>query len=106
MTKHQGYIHMVDFFTSFEWWKTDPHDELVTSGDFCLANPGETYAVYLPKGGSVTIKLSPGRYVAKGFNPITGEWLELPAVSGPTWTPPTVSSANDWALLLQRIPPR
>ena len=69
MTMLQGYSHMVDFFTSFEWWKTEPHDELVNSGDFCLANPGETYAVYLPKGGSVTIKLQPGRYTGKWFNP-------------------------------------
>jgi len=106
MTMLHGYAHMVDFFTSFEWWKTDPHDELVTNGDFCLANPGETYAVYLPKGGSVTIKLSPGRYAGKRFNPLTGEWLELPPISGPTWTSPTVSIVNDWALLLQRIPPR
>jgi hypothetical protein len=106
MTMLRGYAHMVDFFTSFEWWKTDPHDELVTNGDFCLTYPGETYAVYLPKGGSVTIKLSPGRYAGKWFNPLTGEWLELPAISGSTWTSPSVSSSHDWALLLQRIPPR
>jgi hypothetical protein len=28
MTMLAGYAHMVDFFTSFEWWKTEPHDEL------------------------------------------------------------------------------
>jgi Protein of unknown function (DUF4038)/Domain of unknown function (DUF5060) len=106
MTMLQGYAHMVDFFTSFEWWKTDPHDELVTTGDFCLSNPGVTYAVYLPKGGSVTIKLPPGRYAVKRFNPLTGEWLELPAISGANWTSPLASAANDWAFLLQRIPPR
>ena len=47
------------FFTSFEWWKTDPHDELVNNGNYCLAKPGEiAYAVYLPNGGSVTIPAS------------------------------------------------
>ncbi len=103
MTMLQGYAHMVDFFTSFEWWKTDPHDELVSSGAFCLASPGETYAVYLPKGGSVAVRLPPGRYSGKWFNSVTGVWLELPPIQGSSWTSPAVSSANDWALLLQRI---
>ena len=106
MTMLQGYAHMVDFFTSFEWWKTDPHDELVNSGDFCLANPGETYAVYLPKGGSVTIKLQSGRYAGKWFNSATGVWHELSHIEGSSWTSPSASSANDWALLLHRISPR
>ena len=47
----QGYAHMVDFFTSFQWWKTDPHDELVSNGNYCLALEGRTYAVYLPQEG-------------------------------------------------------
>ena len=37
----KGYAHMVHFFTSFEWWKANPHDELVNDGAFCLAGPGE-----------------------------------------------------------------
>ena len=41
MTMFQGYAHMVDFFTSFEWWKTEPHDELVNNGNYCLAKPGD-----------------------------------------------------------------
>ena len=39
MTMFLGYGHMVDFFTSFDWWKTDPHDELVNNGNYCLAEP-------------------------------------------------------------------
>jgi hypothetical protein len=34
-----------------------PHGELATSG-YCLANPGQEYLVYLPKGGEVTVDLS------------------------------------------------
>ena len=41
----EGYGHMVDFLTSFEWWKTEPHDELVNDGAYCLAKPGEIYVV-------------------------------------------------------------
>ena len=55
MVMLKGYEHMVDFFTSFEWWKTEPHDELVNNGAYCLAKPGEIYAVYLPLAPSAGI---------------------------------------------------
>jgi hypothetical protein len=102
MVMLKGYEHMVDFFTSFEWWKTEPHDELVNHGAYCLAKPGETYAVYLPKGGDVSIKLEPGSYEAKWFNAFTGETTPLPPVEGPVWTSPKAPGWLDWALLLQK----
>ena len=77
MTMFVGYGHMVDFFTSFEWWKMEPHDESVDNGNYCLAKPGETYAVYLPSGGKVTVKLEPGRCTATWFGAVTGEKLVL-----------------------------
>jgi hypothetical protein len=114
----KGYGHMVDFFTSFEWWKTEPHDELVNSGAYCLAEPGQIYAVYVPLGrlcgnrehfgyqsecGDVTIKLEPGLYEAKWFSATTGEIVPLPAVQGPSWTLPKPPGWLDWALLLRKI---
>jgi hypothetical protein len=93
---------MVDFFSSFEWWKTEPHDELVNNGAYCLAKPGELYAVYLPKGGDVSIKLEPGSYEAKWFNAFTGETVPLPPVEGPEWTSPKAPGWLDWAMLLQK----
>ncbi len=102
MVMLKGYQHMVDFFSSFEWWKTEPHDELVNNGAYCLAKPGETYAVYLPKGGDVSIKLEPGSYEAKWFNAFTGETAPLPPAEGPVWTSPKAPGWLDWALLLQK----
>src|SRR5262249_47373193 len=81
MTMLQGYAHMVDFFTSFDWWKTDHHDELATSGNYCLAKPGEIYAVYLPRGGNVTLRLQPGQYHGTWWNPSTGEKTALPPIN-------------------------
>ncbi len=119
MVMLKGYEHMVDFFTSFEWWKTEPHDELVDNGAYCLAKPGEIYAVYLPVRplcanrehfgyeaacGAVRIKLEPGTYDAKWFSAFTGEVVELPQVQGSSWTLPTPPGWLDWALLLQRRP--
>ena len=54
MVMRRGYEHMVDFFTSFEWWKTQPHDAVV-NGAYCLAQPGEIYAVYSPNDGTVRV---------------------------------------------------
>jgi Putative collagen-binding domain of a collagenase len=101
MTMFLGYGHMVDFFTSFDWWKTNPHDKLVNKGNYCLAEPGKIYAVYLPKGGNVTIELQPGHYEAYWFSAMTGEKINLPAVSGGPWTSPDTPDRNDWALLLE-----
>jgi hypothetical protein len=117
MVMLKGYEHMVDFFASFEWWKTEPHDELVNNGAYCLADPDEIYAVYLPlhplcgnhehfgyndECGDVTIRLEPGTYAAKWFSAATGEIVPLPAVQGPAWTIPSPPGWLDWAVLLQR----
>ena len=117
MVMLKGYEHMVDFFTSFEWWKTEPHDELVNNGAYCLAKPGEIYAVYLPVRpmcgnseafehqkvcGDVTIKLEPGTYEARWFNAYTGETVPLSPVEGRVWTLPKTPGWLDWALLLQK----
>lgn len=98
----KGYEHLVDFFTSFDWWKTAPHDELVNNGCYCLAKPGELYAIYLPHEGQVTVRLEPGTYDAHWFNAFTGETVRLPSVEGPEWTSPKTPGWLDWALLLKR----
>lgn len=104
MTMLEGYGHMVRFFTSFDWWRTEPRDELVDKGNYCLAEPGRTYAVYLPHGGKATVRLEPGSYDAAWWNARTGERTALPevVVRGAWWTSPPSATDGDWALLLRR----
>lgn len=102
MVMLHGYAHIVEFFTRFEWWKTDPHDELVTKGTYCLAEPGRCYAIYLPRGGRVTVRLEAGRYQANWFNPRSGATKPLPPAQGPSWTSPESPDSGDWALLLRK----
>jgi Putative collagen-binding domain of a collagenase len=95
---------VVDFFISFEWRKTQPHDELVNNGNYCLAKPGDIYAVYLPRGGNVTVRMQPGQYLGAWWNPTTGEKTTLPVVNVTTssWSSPQAPGSNDWALLLEK----
>jgi hypothetical protein len=77
---------------------------LVNNGNYCLAKPGETYAVYLPRGGNVTVQMQPGVYVAAWWNPTTGEKTALAFVNVTTssWSSPQAMGSNDWALLLHK----
>jgi hypothetical protein len=100
----QGYARIVDFFTSFAWWKTEPHDELVTPGNFCLAEPGRQYAVYLPRGQKATVQLEPGRYHVRWFNPRDGQTKPLPDAAASPWTSPEPPDSGDWAVLLWKDP--
>ena len=52
---------MGKFLRKLEWWKLEPHPELVLENPspFCLADPGREYLFYLRYGGSVKIDLRP-----------------------------------------------
>jgi hypothetical protein len=100
----KGYAHMVTFFTGIEWWKADPHDELVNHGAFCLAEPGRQYVIYLSHGGDVTVRLDPGQYEVKWFNPRRGEYSGSQVVSGPVWTSSSAEDGADWVILMKRYP--
>ena len=78
------------------------YDELVNNGAWCVAKPGELYAVYLPNEGKVTVRLQPGNYEGEWFSAFTGERVALPPVKGPDWTSPKSPGWLDWALLLKK----
>jgi hypothetical protein len=103
MTMLRGYARIARFFREFEWWKADPHDELVSPGAWCLAEPGKTYAVYLPSGGGVKVKLEPGLYKVRWYDPATGKWNPLGFAAGPEWSLPGVPAGSDRAFLLEKV---
>jgi hypothetical protein len=51
-----------------------PRNELAST-EYCLANPGHEYLVYLPEGGEVTVDVSAakGAIAVEWFNPRTAE---------------------------------
>lgn len=50
---------MGKYLRKMEWWKLDPHPELVLENPspYCLADPGNEYLLYLRYGGSMKIDL-------------------------------------------------
>ncbi len=72
---------------------------------YCLAQAGQLYLVYLPKGGTSTLDLTatPGAFTVAWFNPRDGGALSAatPATGGAKLTL-TAPSADDWLALIRR----
>jgi len=51
---------MGNFLRTLEWWKMEPHPELVgeNPSQYCLADPGREYLFFLRYGGSVKLDLT------------------------------------------------
>ena len=83
-------------------------DSLVSRG-WCLAKPGDTYAVYLPEGGTTNLSLAAGTYTVRWYNPrSSGELLHgsVANVTGPGMVPlgsPPDNSDKDWVILCKNI---
>jgi hypothetical protein len=91
----------VDFFSRFDWWRTEPHDELVDPPNYCLALPDRIYVVYFPRGGRTGIRLQPGHYAGVWFEATTGKTTAVPPFEAGTGTSVMAPGQNDWALLLE-----
>ena len=63
------------FIESLPFWEMQPRNDLVTGGNaFCLAQPPEAYALYLPGGGTISVDLAPNtRYSCAWWNPANGQ---------------------------------
>ena len=63
-----------DFFEGMEYWKLEPSNSLIEEG-YCLANPGEEYLFYFPKGEKTEIDLSQAKGSLHGtwHRPYSGE---------------------------------
>jgi hypothetical protein len=116
-----------EFFTEIEWWKLEPHDELLKSATsrgkdtiqlgrvappsttyWLLAEQGKQYIIYC-RGLTDPLILQTGTdnaetYRSQLFNPRTGEFApftnEQEIKNNFTWTPP---DENDWILYLYKI---
>jgi hypothetical protein len=96
---------MFDFMQRIPYWTMSPHNELVDSGKFCLANPGQEYIIYAESGGIVSVDLSAATGVlsVEWLNPRTGERTAAGVAPGgahQSFTPPLETGESDWVLHL------
>ena len=71
---HEGWPTWPAILRSVEWWRLEPHPELVVENPskYCLAVPGETYLMFLRWGGAVKLDLT--AYKGATF---TRQWIDL-----------------------------
>ena len=75
-------------FTSLEYWKMNPHPELVNGKNLCLAEPGRQYLIYTQEP-EVKLTLQTGKYDISLISPRTGENVRLGQFEGSEWTYPS-----------------
>lgn len=100
-----------DFFTNnLPFEKMKPANELINKqGNFCLANEGAVYIVYLSKADNVEIKLPAGNYSLKWFNPrvggklIDGTLKILTGGKNASIGLPPVNDGKDWVAMIKKM---
>jgi hypothetical protein len=104
--------YLLDFFegNAVPFWSTENHDELVSGEDYCLANPGKLYIVFLKKGkGELNLKGTSGNYSMEWFDPRNGGDLQQGKTKkvkggGPVHLKGAPSEPDkDWVVLLKKL---
>ena len=105
--------HALGFFRRHLPFDRMTHNDGLTRSpdDYCFADPGRVYAIYLPSGGETVINLgsSEEAFTVDWFDPRNGGDLR-PArpIRGPGWQtigPPPVDPQKDWVLLVRESRP-
>jgi hypothetical protein len=97
--------HMAYFVeeSGIRYWRMAPHDELIIGPPrtyFCLAEPDVEYMVYFRAGGEIRLRMNPGEYEVKWFNPRDGKFLPASTISASQETYFAASDEMDWVLYL------
>lgn len=104
--------YALEFFQKYlPFWEMEPDNGLAFAyGNLVLAKPGQTYAVYLPTGGSTTIDLErdEGTFNVQWYNPRSGGELQYGSVTTVeggeivSLGEPPADPDQDWAVLVTR----
>ncbi|MCS7181024.1 MAG: DUF4038 domain-containing protein, partial [bacterium] len=104
----KGVIHLKKFFSSIEWWKLQPSQEILINQPGTTEKPYKKIVVsmsedkdlavlYTPEGANISLKteLIKRPAIIKWFNPRTGEFLNGEEITAPQISLKTPDS-NDW----------
>jgi hypothetical protein len=94
---------LYDFWVDLPYWRMQPFDGVRGDLAVALAAPPDVYAIYLPRGGKVSLDLTghDGPFSARWYNPRDGQWGKAFEVKRAT-TDLAAPDQQDWALLLRR----
>ena len=102
----------LDFMRQIPFTEMRHNDGLTSNAeDYCFANPGKSYAIYLPSGGTTNVDLGsvPGEFSVQWFNPRTGGALQngtVTMIATPGWksigNPPS-EVEKDWVALVKLV---
>ena len=108
--------YALDFFRGhLPFARMHHHDELTSAeDDYCFADPGSVYAIFLPSGGTTDLDLgaSTEPYRIRWYNPREGGSLRIGTVAlvtGPgavSIGQPWHDTDKDWVALVERSSPR
>jgi len=90
-----------DYFESEPFWRMSPHQDLVSTNAWCLAERGREYLVYLQQTGTASIAVSNGPYRVEWINAQnTADRRPAPmTTNGANLTSP--SDGDDWLVHLE-----
>ncbi|MGB3403152.1 MAG: DUF4038 domain-containing protein [Microcoleaceae cyanobacterium] len=101
--------HIKTLFTDREWWKLEPHDELIggPGTEYLLADIGEEYVAYV-RGNSGNYSLDLGTnqtatYNIQQFDPREGTYTDVGSYTGSgtiTLSPP---DSEDWVYIVEAV---
>jgi len=104
--------HALDFFHKYlPFHEMAARDDLTAGrSDYCLAKPGEVYAVYLPDGGTTRLDLgeTPATYTVHWYNPRSGGELQQGSLAtvangrAITIGLPPADVGEDWVALVRK----
>ncbi len=111
-TKWEDAKYALDFFDAHvPFWEMETNDQLTSErDDFCLANPGVRYLIYLPEGGSTNLNLSAGTgtFTVKWFDPrnggnlLNGSITEIQGGASRNIGNPPNNTNSDWVILVEK----
>jgi hypothetical protein len=93
------------FASRVPFQRMEPNQALLVSGTaYAMAEPGESYAFYLPVNGTITVDFSAvsGTLAVEWFDPRKGTWLSAPAIAGGGTRTFKTPQTGDWALYIHR----
>ena len=96
--------YAMDLLSTLEFWKMKPHNEVVAGSKeaYCLAELDKQYLIYLPEGGTLSLKLPQGLYQSNWFNPQNAVTHITQSLSGGSTIKINAPNNNDWVLVITR----